>query len=56
MRGKCLTMSWKDASSLSSALVLRYSVERIIKSKDTGKHSLKYKKNMLKLREEQGHL
>lgn len=43
-------------SPLSSAPIFHGSVERTKRPKDMGKHSLRYRKNMLKIREEQGHL
>jgi len=43
-------------SPLSSAPVFHSSVEGTKRPKDVRKHSLRYKKNMLKIRKEQGHL
>ena len=41
---------------LSSAPIFHSSAEGTKRPKDMGKHSLWYKKNMLKIREEQGYL
>lgn len=41
---------------LSSAPIFHSSVEETKRPKDMGKHSLRHKKNMLKIRKKQGHL
>lgn len=54
--GKNILHQGGQMPPLSSAFIFHSSVEGTKRPKDIGKHSLRYKKNMLKIREEQGHL